>query len=140
VALSLAAVYRFRLLRSGIPPEMLRIGPRRPDLLGYGLCLELLDERLNSNMEPDLSSFPIPMDRPRFLPHHEVAMAASDCLSRSPYRSLRGVSCEFHRGVLFLRGRLPSFYQKQLAQEAVAGLHGVSQVVNEIEVLAPACL
>jgi osmotically-inducible protein OsmY len=91
-------------------------------------------------MEPNLSSFPIPMDRPSFVPHQEIALAATDRLSRSPYRSVRGISCEFHRGVLFLRGRLPSYYQKQLAQEAVAGLSGVSQVVNEIEVLSRACL
>jgi hypothetical protein len=33
--------------------------------------------------------------------------------------------------VLFLRGPLPTFYLKQLAQEAVAGVEGMSQVVNE---------
>jgi hypothetical protein len=33
-----------------------------------------------------------------------------------------------------LRGRLSSYYQKQLAQEAVAGLPGVVGVVNQAEV------
>jgi hypothetical protein len=33
--------------------------------------------------------------------------------------------------VLFLRGPLPTFYLKQLAQEAVARVEGISQVVNE---------
>ena len=42
---------------------------------------------------------------------------------------------EYYQGVLFLSGRLPSFYQKQLAQEAVAGLAGVAQVINETEVV-----
>ena len=37
-------------------------------------------------------------------------------------------------GVLLLKGHLPNFYHKQLAQEAVAWVKGVSQVVNEIEV------
>ena len=47
---------------------------------------------------------------------------------------VRSLSCEFDRGVLRLRGRLSSFYQKQLAQEAVAGLSGVEEVINEVVV------
>jgi osmotically-inducible protein OsmY len=33
-----------------------------------------------------------------------------------------------------LRGRLATYYQKQVAQEAVRGLDGVVQIVNDIEV------
>jgi hypothetical protein len=33
--------------------------------------------------------------------------------------------------VLFLRGPLPTFYLKQLAQEAVARVEGILQVVND---------
>ncbi len=47
----------------------------------------------------------------------------------------RDVSCEFRHGVLLLRGRLPSYYQKQLAQEAVKELEGVLQVINNIKVI-----
>jgi osmotically-inducible protein OsmY len=43
--------------------------------------------------------------------------------------------CDFDAGRLFLRGQVPSFYFKQLAQEAVADLDGVQQIVNEIEVI-----
>ena len=43
--------------------------------------------------------------------------------------------CEFDGGQLFLRGQVPSFYFKQLAQEAGVGMEGVRQVVNEIEVV-----
>jgi osmotically-inducible protein OsmY len=43
--------------------------------------------------------------------------------------------CEFENGRLVLHGQVPSFYFKQLAQEAVANLDGVRQVVNEIEVI-----
>ena len=35
---------------------------------------------------------------------------------------------------LFLRGQLPSISQRQVAQEAVASLKGVTQVRSEIEV------
>lgn len=72
-------------------------------------------------------------------PAHEVTEAAKDRLRKTPYQALRAISCEYDRGVLLLRGQLPTFYQKQLAQEAVVGLAGVVQVVNETEVaLAPA--
>ena len=56
-------------------------------------------------------------------------------LQTNPYPMVQRVSCECNdRGHLFLRGYLPSYYQKQLAQEAVAGLPGVTQVVNQTEV------
>lgn len=64
-----------------------------------------------------------------------VSEAAKELLRRSAYPTVRNVSCDFDRGVLFLRGRLGTFFQKQVAQEAVAGLRGVAQVVNEIEVV-----
>ena len=63
-----------------------------------------------------------------------IEEAATECLGKSPYHEVRGVTCEYDRGTLFLRGRLPSFHQKQVAQEAVARVKGVTQVVNEIEV------
>lgn len=66
----------------------------------------------------------------------DVTETARERLLRSPYMSVRSVSCEFDRGVLRLRGRVSSFYQKQVAQESVTGLSGVEQVVNEV-VVAP---
>jgi len=47
------------------------------------------------------------------------------------------VSCQYEDGLLVLRGTLSSFYQKQLAQEAVRNLEGVRQIRNEIQVLQP---
>ena len=62
-----------------------------------------------------------------------VAMAM-ERLRDSPYKAMRRISCECEHGVLFLRGRLFSFHEKQVAQETVAGIDGVTQVVNEVEV------
>ena len=67
-------------------------------------------------------------------PSAGIAEQAADRLLHHPYHALRNVSCEFHEGVLTLRGRLPSYYLKQMAQTAVAHLDGVQQVVNRIEV------
>ena len=63
-----------------------------------------------------------------------IAEAATDCLQNSPYQAVRRVLCECDHGTLFLRGHLSSFYEKQVAQETVARVKGVTQVVNEIEV------
>jgi osmotically-inducible protein OsmY len=43
--------------------------------------------------------------------------------------------CEFDGDKLFLRGQVPSFFYKQLAQEAAQSIAGVGQVLNEIEVV-----
>lgn len=63
-----------------------------------------------------------------------IREAATECLLKSPYHAVRRVFCEYDHGTLFLRGRLPSFHQKQVAQEAVARVKGVTQVINEIGV------
>jgi osmotically-inducible protein OsmY len=43
----------------------------------------------------------------------------------------------YDRGTILLRGQVPSFYLKQLAQEAVKKIEGLGRVVNEIEVTVP---
>ena len=63
-----------------------------------------------------------------------IAEAAKQRLRASPYKVLQRVTCESKHGVLFLRGRLFSFHEKQVAQKTVAEVSGVTQVVNEIEV------
>jgi osmotically-inducible protein OsmY len=69
-----------------------------------------------------------------FMDARTIAEMATQRLRDSPYKVLRRVKCECKHGVLFLRGRLFSFHEKQVAQETVAGVNGVTQVVNEIEV------
>ena len=51
------------------------------------------------------------------------------------YMPVRDVSCEYHDGVLVLRGQVTTFFQKQLAQEAVAKVDGVRQVINQVKVV-----
>jgi osmotically-inducible protein OsmY len=67
---------------------------------------------------------------------YEITEAARARLRTSPYATVRRVSCEYADGVLFLRGPVPSFYHKQLAQETVSRLRGVSEVINETVVVA----
>ena len=62
-----------------------------------------------------------------------IAEAAQNQLRNSV---VHRVSCEYDGGILVLRGRSRSYYEKQVAQETVKRIDGVSQVVNEIEVLS----
>lgn len=55
------------------------------------------------------------------------------------YEELRSITCEYHEGMIILRGRLSSFYLKQLAQEAIRTQPGVTIIVNttDVAVLLP---
>jgi osmotically-inducible protein OsmY len=64
-----------------------------------------------------------------------IAEGAEIRLRGNSYLALKNVSCEYHEGILTLRGCLPSYYLKQMAQTAVARLDGVQRIVNEIEVV-----
>lgn len=69
----------------------------------------------------------------------DLTALARDHLQRHPHfrGRLAGLQVE-HRGrTLFLSGRLPTFYLKQLVQEAVRNLPGVGRVRNEIDVVNP---
>ena len=66
-----------------------------------------------------------------------VGELAENRLRRSPYLALRDIGCADHEGAVTLRGRVPTYYLKQLAQEVVADVEGVHAVINRIEVLTP---
>jgi osmotically-inducible protein OsmY len=65
----------------------------------------------------------------------KTAETAKHQILHQPHLRMQRIWCECDEGCLFLRGQVPSFYFKQLAQEAVVGMEGVRQVVNEIEVV-----
>lgn len=70
-------------------------------------------------------------------PNQSAATIVQDArrrLMRSQFRVIRGLSCDYHEGILFLRGRVFTYYQKQLAQEAVRNVAGVDKIVNAIAV------
>jgi hypothetical protein len=53
-------------------------------------------------------------------------------------RTWKHVACDCREGVLVLRGCLPSYCLKQIAQEAVARLEGVAAIDNRLQVVTPA--
>jgi osmotically-inducible protein OsmY len=66
-----------------------------------------------------------------------VREAAQERLRSSPYYAVRTICCEFQDGVLVLRGRLKTYFHKQIAQESVSRLDGVLEVANFIDVVRP---
>ncbi|MGA2620388.1 MAG: BON domain-containing protein [Thermoguttaceae bacterium] len=66
---------------------------------------------------------------------NRVVSLAKDRLLQEPHLTIQRIWCEFDGEQLFLRGQVPSFYHKQLAQVAVADMEEVDRVINEIEVL-----
>jgi osmotically-inducible protein OsmY len=67
----------------------------------------------------------------------QIEEQAETRLRRSSSFVLRNVACHFRDGVLILRGQLPSFHHKQIAQELVQQIGGVKQIDNRIEVVSP---
>ena len=65
----------------------------------------------------------------------DIEEAARVRLRHSLYLAIRNVECCLEAdGVLNLRGSVPTYHYKQLAQTAVAEVPGVQQLINEIEV------
>jgi hypothetical protein len=63
-----------------------------------------------------------------------AAAEAQQRLRESPYFALRTLRCDYHEGVLTVRGRVPSFYVRQMAVETLRRIKSVEQLVDRIEV------
>ncbi len=55
-------------------------------------------------------------------------------LDQSPYVTRRTLRFEMSEGRVTLRGTVGSFFQKQMAQEALRNIAGVHEITNELEV------
>jgi osmotically-inducible protein OsmY len=71
------------------------------------------------------------------LGENQILSAVERRLRRSTYSPIRNLHCEFHDGVLTLRGRLSSYFLKQVAQSLVVHMEGVEKVQNRVEVAYP---
>jgi hypothetical protein len=52
------------------------------------------------------------------------------------YRPLKTVSCRFRDGTLTLQGQVPSYFHKQMAQEAIRRVGSIQAIINQLEVPA----
>jgi len=66
-----------------------------------------------------------------------IRQLAEAQLRQSSYSALRNVSCDYRDGVLTLRGELPKYFLKQVAQTLiVANVPEVERVDNQVNVIA----
>jgi hypothetical protein len=78
-------------------------------------------------------------DKPSPDPQASLQAVAERALHSGPYPALKKLSCDYRGGVLVLRGCLPSYYLKQIAQEVVAHqVRGLGRLDNQIQVVPPA--
>jgi hypothetical protein len=75
---------------------------------------------------------------PKLRDRNDLSSLARQQLEHHPHfrGRLSGVSIKHEGRNLYLSGRLPTFYLKQLVQEAVRHLPGVDFVYNEIDVVS----
>jgi carbon storage regulator len=135
--------------------EMLVLSRKRGEelVIGNGISVTVLEMRGNQVRLGFVAPAEVPIHRKEIHPHGRLSMGRVDAmhpftvmdaptiaemamqrLRDSPYKVMRRILCECRHGILFLRGRLFSLHEKQVAQEVVAEVSGVTQVVNEIEV------
>ena len=87
----------------------------------------------------DFSGRPTATPFPLLPPSREqIVDRAENCLRHNPYLANKNVQCDFHEGVLTLRGCLPTYYLRQLAQESLGPVFGILRIVNEIEIMGGA--
>ncbi len=55
-------------------------------------------------------------------------------ISKSPFLTQRKLRYETHNGRVTLLGKVGSYYQKQMAQEALRTIEGVEEIDNKLEV------
>jgi osmotically-inducible protein OsmY len=67
----------------------------------------------------------------------EIERTAEDRLRHSSYLELRNVWCDYHEGVLTLRGHVPSYHLKQMAQAIMHDLEDDLELNNQLEVVSP---
>ncbi|AMV33569.1 BON domain protein [Pirellula sp. SH-Sr6A] len=58
-------------------------------------------------------------------------------IQSSPHAPRRKVFLESAAGRIVLRGKVDSFYQKQMIQESLRGIEGVERICNQLEVEEP---
>lgn len=65
---------------------------------------------------------------------HSLRDVVQAQVARSPFVTGRNLRVELIDDEVILTGHVPTYYQKQMAQESLRGIAGVTLVRNELEV------
>jgi osmotically-inducible protein OsmY len=72
-------------------------------------------------------------DAPLPIPSN-LAQQVSHAIEANPYLTGRKLRFEAEQGRVVLQGRVASYFQKQMAQEALRYIEGVREIENQLEV------
>ena len=67
----------------------------------------------------------------------DIETVAECLIRREGHLATHPISCTFQNNTLVLRGWVPTYYLKQIAQTVAMRIDGVERVLNQIEVVAP---
>lgn len=73
---------------------------------------------------------------PAIGPPSDPAGLAQAKLAASPYLALRVLTCDSHEGVLAIRGRVSTYFLKQMAQTTAREVPGVEEINNLVHVVS----
>jgi osmotically-inducible protein OsmY len=68
--------------------------------------------------------------------NHQLGELVRDRLARQTCFYGRNLQVEMQNDQVVLKGRVGSYYEKQLAQESVRSISGVTSIKNELEVVS----
>jgi osmotically-inducible protein OsmY len=71
---------------------------------------------------------------PQQLDAMALVQRLDSAIKGNPHLSGHQVFCSEEGGTVILQGRVRSYYQKQMAQEALRNLEGVERIVNDLQV------
>jgi hypothetical protein len=81
---------------------------------------------LLKHRKPPMTQLDIPLD--------EMVFTA---LEQNPHLARRNLRFESEQGRITLLGTVNSYYQKQMAQEALREIVGIAEIINELNVAMP---
>ncbi len=111
--------------------------PSLPILVGRGDVIVVSRAPLTRFSADSHNSAEIPMIVERTgTSFGDLTTVVEAALSGSHAIAGRNLRFEIHQDHVVLRGIVRSYYQKQLAQESLRSVSGVSRITNEIEVVA----
>ena len=64
-----------------------------------------------------------------------ISTRVSSALRKNPYLDHSNFTHEIHGSRVVLKGSVPSFFEKQMAQESLRPIEEICEIVNELEVM-----
>lgn len=93
-----------------------------------------LEEKTETNRESNQFDTTHSLGKRSNLLNRCLAAIARQRLDSSGYALLKLVQCEQKNGVIVIRGTVSSYFLKQIAQEQLRSIQGMTRIVNELEV------